>query len=40
LLCILNCLSIIELLEEGITTDAFNVWENYSQDLFVKVNSG
>lgn len=40
MLCILNCLSIMELLEEGSTTEAFSVWEDYSQDLFVKINSG
>lgn len=30
----------MELLEEGNTTDVFSVWEDYSQDLFVKINSG
>lgn len=40
LLCILSCLSIMKLLEEENTTDTFNMWENYSQDLFAKINSG
>lgn len=30
----------MELLEEENTTDTFNMWENYSQDLFAKINSG